>query len=66
MEEFFGEPLQRLRHQIETHFGFEVLLARTEIGGYCAHCQTLRARELDELRNAPPEVKPARRPARRK
>src|SRR6201992_868959 len=43
-EEFFGEPLQRLRKQIETHFGFQVLLARTEVGGYCAHCQTLRAR----------------------
>jgi hypothetical protein len=27
-----------------------VLLARTEVGGYCAHCQTLRAREVEELR----------------
>lgn len=43
VEEFFGEPLQRLRKQIESHFGFQVLLARTEVGGYCAHCQTLRA-----------------------
>ena len=50
MEEFFGEPLQRLRKQIESHFGFQVLLARTEVGGYCAHCQTLRAREVEELR----------------
>ena len=41
VEEFFGEPLQRLRKQIESHFGFQVLLARTEVGGYCAHCQTL-------------------------
>src|SRR5882672_10673047 len=48
VEEFFGEPLQRLRRQIETHFGFEIVLARTEVGGYCSHCQALRARELEE------------------
>ena len=36
VEEFFGEPLQKLRKQIEQHFGFEVLLARTEVGGYCS------------------------------
>jgi len=53
VEEFFGEPLQRLRKQIESHFGFQVLLARTEVGGYCAHCQTLRAREVEALRNQP-------------
>jgi Fur family ferric uptake transcriptional regulator len=50
VEEFFGEPLQRLRKQIETHFGFEILLARTEVGGYCSHCQALRAREFEEAR----------------
>ena len=50
VEEFFGEPLQRLRKQVESHFGFQVLLARTEVGGYCAHCQTLRAREVEEVR----------------
>ena len=55
VEEFFGEPLQRLRKQIESHFGFQVLLARTEVGGYCAHCQTLRAREVEEVRNRPAE-----------
>src|SRR5579863_8878992 len=37
IEEFFGEPLQRMREQIENHFGFEILIARTEIGGYCSH-----------------------------
>src|SRR5689334_25373073 len=58
VEEFFGEPLQRLRKQIESHFGFQVLLARTEVGGYCAHCQTLRAREVEELRKSTEE--PAR------
>jgi len=55
VEEFFGEPLQRLRKQIESHFGFQVLLARTEVGGYCAHCQTLRAREVEAVRNQPAE-----------
>src|ERR1035438_8546369 len=49
VEEFFGEPLQRLRKQIENHFGFQVLLARTEVGGYCAHCQTLRAFGLSSI-----------------
>jgi Fur family ferric uptake transcriptional regulator len=46
VEEFFGEPLQRLRRQIESHFGFQILIARTELGGYCAHCRMLRAREI--------------------
>lgn len=46
VEEFFGEPLQRLRRQVETMFGFQVILARTEVGGYCSHCQMLREQEL--------------------
>jgi Fur family ferric uptake transcriptional regulator len=46
VEEFFGEPLQKLRRQVESHFGFQILLARTEIGGYCSHCQVLRAQEV--------------------
>ena len=24
------------------------MLARTEVGGYCSHCQTLRAQEMKE------------------
>lgn len=48
VEEFYGEPLQRLRRQVESHFGFQVLVARTEVGGYCAHCQALRLREMQE------------------
>ena len=64
VEEFFGDPLQKLRKQIESHFGFQILLARTEVGGYCAHCQTLRAREVDELRaQAADPVKRAKRTA---
>src|SRR5579864_7217038 len=62
VEEFFGEPLQKLRRQIESHFGFQILLARTEVGGYCAHCQTLRAREVEDLRQAAAEK--AERPRR--
>jgi Fur family ferric uptake transcriptional regulator len=46
VEEFFGEPLQRLRRQVEETFGFNILVARTEIGGYCAHCQRLRTLEM--------------------
>jgi Fur family ferric uptake transcriptional regulator len=46
IEEFFGNLLKKMREQIESHFGFDVVLARTEVGGYCAHCQVLRAKEL--------------------
>lgn len=66
VEEFFGEPLQRLRRQIEDHFGFSVLIARTEIGGYCSHCQVLRAREMSEAAEAaPPQPAVRKRVARR-
>jgi Fur family transcriptional regulator, ferric uptake regulator len=63
VEEFFGEPLQRLRKQIESHFGFQILVARTEVGGYCAHCQTLREREVQELRDK--AIEPVRATGRR-
>ena len=58
VEEFFGEPLQRLRKQIESHFGFQVLLARTEVGGYCSHCQTLRGTLRDSEKPKPQTAKP--------
>jgi Fur family ferric uptake transcriptional regulator len=58
IEEFFGEPLQRLRRQIESHFGFQVVLARTEVGGYCSHCQNLRAREFEEAAAAKLRLEP--------
>ena len=48
VEEFFGEPLHKLRRQVEDHFDFQIVLARTEIGGYCSHCQALRAQEVAE------------------
>ena len=63
VEEFFGEPLQRLRKQIESHFGFQILLARTEVGGYCAHCRILRAQEVEQVRKQGGEA--ARSPRRR-
>ena len=46
IEEFFGDLLKKMREQIEAHFGFDIVLARTEVGGYCAHCQVLRAKEM--------------------
>jgi Fur family ferric uptake transcriptional regulator len=48
VEEFFGEPLQRLRRQVESHLGFEVVLARTEVGGYCPNCQRHRSDEVKD------------------
>jgi Fur family transcriptional regulator, ferric uptake regulator len=65
VEEFYGDPLDRLRKQVESHFGFQILVARTEIGGYCSHCQAERAREMDLAAAAapvapPPVVKPPR------
>src|SRR5229473_3277241 len=48
VEEFFGEPLERVRRQVESVFGFEIVLTRTEIGGYCPNCQSQRAQEVAE------------------
>lgn len=45
VEEFFGEQLQAVRGQVSSQFGFEIVFARTEIGGYCSHCRVLRAQE---------------------
>ena len=45
VEEFFGEPLQKMRKQIETNLGFQIVSARTEMGGYCPDCQALRAQD---------------------
>jgi Fur family ferric uptake transcriptional regulator len=46
VEEYFGDPLHAMREQIEKQFGFEILIARTEVGGYCAHCRIVRAQEM--------------------
>ena len=37
--EYFGEPLQKIREQVESQFGFKVQVSRTEVGGFCADCQ---------------------------
>jgi len=52
VEEFFGKPLQDLRRRIEADFGFEIALARTEVGGYCPHCQAVRARQIEMAASA--------------
>ena len=52
VEEFFGDPLQKMRRQIESHFGFQIVLARTEVGGYCSHCQNVRAAEMRQAAEA--------------
>jgi Fur family ferric uptake transcriptional regulator len=57
VEEFFGEPLQRIRRQVESNFGFQVLVARTEIGGYCSNCQAVRAQEMTIGEPAPPAAR---------
>jgi Fur family ferric uptake transcriptional regulator len=33
---------------VQSQFGFEIAFARTEIGGYCSHCQALRAKDAKE------------------
>ena len=45
VEEYFGEPLKAMRKQIQESLGFEIRTARTEVGGYCSHCQVLRSQQ---------------------
>jgi Fur family ferric uptake transcriptional regulator len=52
VEEYFGEPLAKIRTEVQSMFGFEIKLVRTEIGGYCAHCQALRAAEVEAAKEA--------------
>ena len=46
VEEFFGDPLKKLRQRIESHFGFQVVNVRIEVGGYCSNCQRLGSSEI--------------------
>jgi Fur family ferric uptake transcriptional regulator len=46
VEEYFGEPLTRLRKEVEENLGFQIVAARTEVGGYCSHCQAMRREKL--------------------
>ena len=45
VEEFFGEPLQTMRKQVEENLGFKIVSARTEMGGYCPDCQSQMLQE---------------------
>lgn len=45
VQEYFGEPLKEMKRQVERNFGFQIELARTEIGGFCADCQSIQAME---------------------
>jgi len=48
IEEFFGEPLQSMRQQVESNLGFKIVVARTELGGYCPDCQSQMAQDAAE------------------
>jgi len=52
VEEFFGEPLQKMRRQMESSLGFKIITARTEMGGYCPDCQSQLAQESAEKARA--------------
>ena len=52
VEEFFGEPLQKMRRQMESSLGFKIITARTEMGGYCPDCQSQQAQESAEKARA--------------
>lgn len=52
VEEFFGEPLQKMRRQMESSLGFKIVTARTEMGGYCPDCQSQLAQESAEKARA--------------
>ena len=61
VQEFFGRPLQNLKEQIESDFGFKILLARTEVGGYCADCQGPVAEEAEAVPEPAEDATPKRR-----
>lgn len=45
VDEYYGEPLQKIRQQVEETLGYRVVQSRTEVGGYCPHCQMLGVAE---------------------
>ena len=59
VEEYFGEPLQNLKSQVEAVFGFQIVIQRTEVGGYCSHCQRLRMEEMEEAAQQPTAASPS-------
>jgi Fur family ferric uptake transcriptional regulator len=66
VEEFYGDPLTRLRRQVEATFGFQILIARTEIGGYCSHCQVLRLQEIEAVLQRQEDAEAAAKKERKK
>ena len=56
VEEYFGDPLKKLRREIETTFGFHIVLTRTEVGGYCSHCQARRVTEMKQVAKKGPRT----------
>ena len=60
VDEFFGEPIQRSRRQVESTLGFQIVSARTEIGGYCPDCQSQRAQESATAPAEKAEIPPHR------
>jgi Fur family transcriptional regulator, ferric uptake regulator len=63
VREYFGDPLQRMKQQIESDFGFQISVTRTEVGGYCADCRGSQARARNE---ETPESKAAATATKRK
>jgi Fur family ferric uptake transcriptional regulator len=60
VQEYFGDPLQRMKQQIESDFGFQISVTRTEIGGYCADCRgDVGSESAPQARPASPEPAPA-------
>ncbi len=57
VEEFFGDQLQKIRKQVEGTLGYEVAVARMEIGGFCPNCQMSRKREMEVAAGRKPEGK---------
>jgi len=58
VQEFFGEPIREMKDQVETDFGFKIMVARTEIGGYCASCQSMDLAE--SVAEKPSRKRPAK------
>jgi Fur family transcriptional regulator, ferric uptake regulator len=65
VEEFFGDTLSKLYLQVQETFGFQMSKARTEIGGYCVHCQRLRTLEDESGKVHVMDLKDGRRSAKR-
>ncbi len=48
VQEFFGDPIKQMKEDIESNLGFRIEIARTEIGGYCADCQSQESGQGDD------------------